>query len=170
MKLSPLPNQAVEVLKSLNAPPRLVAHLTLVHDVAVQITRAVNEIWPDMQYDRQAVLLGSAIHDIGKIAHPEELSQPGNQHEQTGPHLLTRWGISAHHARFAHTHGQWQETTNIEDLLVALADKVWKGARDEALEDTLVKCIANESHTEKWQVFASLDSMIVDIAELLKSV
>ena len=39
--LRPLPNQVNELLESLNAPPRLAAHLRAVHDVAWQLTQAL---------------------------------------------------------------------------------------------------------------------------------
>jgi hypothetical protein len=38
-RVQPLPPQVQQLLQTLAAPPRLIAHLTLVHDVAEQLCR-----------------------------------------------------------------------------------------------------------------------------------
>ena len=88
MYLAPLPAQVVSLLEALHAPPRLVAHLRLVHDVARTIISRLDQAWSSLVYDRQAVLMGAATHDIGKIIHPEELTHPGHEHEKAGEALL----------------------------------------------------------------------------------
>jgi hypothetical protein len=52
----------------------------------------------------------------------------------------------------------------IEDALVALADKLWKGKRDEALEKHLVSRIASQLQMEPWEVFTRLDAICETIA------
>ena len=127
--LRPLPAQAASLLQDRDAPPRLVAHLILVHDVAAQLLDALHSQWPSLSIDSQAVLLGAALHDIGKVLHADELTGPGQHHEQDGPRLLIDRGIAPQVARFAQTHGSWRTDSDleIEDLLVALADTCWKG-------------------------------------------
>ncbi len=38
MHLEPLPSEVADLLSQLDAPPRLAAHLTLVHDIACKLT------------------------------------------------------------------------------------------------------------------------------------
>ena len=165
INLNHLPSDVSALLQSVKAAPRLVAHLILVHDVAGQITAAMNETWPDVPFDRQAVCIGAATHDIGKVLYPEELSQPGRRHEEAGETLLLQHGFSEAQARFARTHGRWQEADQLEDLLVALADKIWKGAREEALELKVARSIAESADQEVWQIYMTLDDIISPIAD-----
>ncbi|HMA36486.1 MAG TPA: HD domain-containing protein [Chloroflexia bacterium] len=166
-QVRPLPEDVQQLLHTLQAPPRLVAHLTLVHDVAGQLCTAWPRYWPQVAVDQEAVLLGAATHDAGKVRYPEELNGPGTQHETIGPSLLIAHGIPAQYARFAQTHGTWQQTTmvNIEDLLVALADTIWKGKRNEDLELRLAGLIADVCSAETWQVYMQLDELITRITE-----
>ncbi len=165
MKIRDLPDDVVQVLKRLNAPPRLVAHLTLVHDVAVEILKAMSAQWPDLPIDQEAVLFGAATHDVGKVLHPAELTGSGNNHEKDGPELLERMGIPADRARFSRTHATWKQeaTPTLEDFLVALADTCWKGERNGELEDRLASRIADLEGIEKWEVFLALDAILASI-------
>ena len=117
----PLPNSVVAVLGRLDAPPRLVAHLTLVHDAAVELVDGIREAFTGIEIENEAVCFGAATHDIGKVTHPNELSGPGNQHEIDGASLLLELGCPEPLARFTRTHGAWStETLPLDDLLVAL--------------------------------------------------
>jgi len=49
--LAPLPTQVVRLLEALHAPPRLVAHLRLVHDVAKTIISRLDQAWSNLVYD-----------------------------------------------------------------------------------------------------------------------
>ena len=91
MEIRELPHDARQMLKLLNAPPRLVAHLALVHDVAADLLQSLSAQWQDFPIDKEAVLFGAATHDIGKVLHPSELSGPGSNHEQDGPEFLKGW-------------------------------------------------------------------------------
>jgi putative nucleotidyltransferase with HDIG domain len=114
-------------LRSLGASPRLSAHLRIVHDVAHQLVDWMTERYPELPFDREAVLFGAATHDIGKTVHTGELSEPGSAHEEAGRALLLARGVEPRLARFAATHAAWTgPDIAIEDLLVSLADKVWK--------------------------------------------
>ena len=81
----PLPPQVEVLLHDIGASPRLVAHLRLVHDVAVTLQEQLSVRWPNFAYDNQAVVVGAATHDVGKAIYSDELSAPGTQHEDIGP-------------------------------------------------------------------------------------
>ncbi|WP_067507608.1 HD domain-containing protein [Actinoplanes sp. TFC3] len=160
--LRPLPPAATELLQSLQAPPRLAAHLRAVHDVAWLLTDRLGRARPELDFDTTAVLFGAATHDIGKVIHGEELAVPGNRHEAAGRDLLISYGVPWHLARFAGTHGSWdaEEERTLEDLLVSLADKVWKGARVPSLEDQ----VAGHLGGPPWESFMFLDDVIQELA------
>lgn len=133
--MRPLPGPAAELLRALSAPARLGAHLRVVHDVAWSLTDALGRRRPDLEFDTTAVLFGAATHDIGKVVHVAELAGPGSAHEAAGEELLLRYGVPAHLARFASSHGSWTSPdVSLDDLLVSLADQIWKGARVPDLE------------------------------------
>lgn len=128
-----LPQETANLLRQADAPPRLVAHLILVHDVAATLTERLTAAFPEVTFEREEVLFGASIHDFGKVIQRSELIDSGTQHEQCGIELLRSMGISGERARFAYTHGNWDRLPpgNLEDLLVALADICWKGKRVE---------------------------------------
>ena len=165
--MHPLPYRVAELLAQYDAPPRLVTHLVLVHDVAIALVDALDRHWPGLPYDRQAVLLGAATHDIGKVVHRHELTGPGHQHEDIGPTLLLQAGFTAAQARFARTHGQWRLDADptVEDLLVALADMVWRGKRDEQLEQLVMQRLAEHCAQEPWAVYAVLDEILQNVTD-----
>lgn len=159
--LRPLPERAVALLRSLDTPPRLAAHLRLVHDVAYELADWTERRYPELSFDRAAVLFGAATHDIGKTAHTGELSGPGSAHEEAGRRLLLERGVEPEWARFAATHAAWTEPgTGIEDLLVSLADKVWKDKRVRELEDLVVGRLAEVSGRPVWEEFLALDDLL----------
>lgn len=163
--LRPLPAEAESVLDDLPASPRLIAHLRAVHDVACQLADWVAQHHPSVPFDRTAVLFGAATHDIGKVLHPEELSGPGSAHEPAGHELLRSRGVPEHLARFARTHASWNSSgTVLEDLLVSLADKVWKAKRVPDLEQLVTGLLATGAGEEPWEVFMALDDELDRIA------
>ncbi|MGW0803620.1 hypothetical protein [Nonomuraea sp. NPDC002799] len=164
--LRPLPDQVTELLKALNCPPRLAAHLRLVHDVAWQITDWVQQRHPRLHFDRHAVLFDAATHDIGKSLHVSELSGPGSSHESVGRDLLIRHGFDDAHARFAATHASWGDSgITLEDLLVSLADKVGKNKRVLDLEDLVVTRLAQATGQQPWEEYAALDELLTQIGD-----
>lgn len=166
MPFRDLPSEAKRLLETLNAPPRLVVHLALVHDAAAEILDALQCRWPDLKTDEDAILFGAAIHDIGKILHTNELTGPGNKHEQDGPGLLQQHGVSPERSRFARTHGTWKTEPNLalDDLIVALADNSWKGSRNEALETVIAGRLAESLGIETWEAFMSVDEIVSQVA------
>ena len=165
MHLEPLPAAVDELLHRLGSHPRLIAHLTLVHDVSCMLTERLDATWPGLQYERAAVRMGAALHDIGKSVHPKELTQPGHAHEVAGEALLRAQGFPDTLARFARTHRQWAKdpVPQPEDLLVALADTWWRGKRDEQLEAAVCRWIAQQTQAAQWEVFAALDDLATGI-------
>ena len=83
------------MLQRTGAPPRLVAHLTLVHDVARKLLSKLKKAFPGFKADEAAILFGAATHDIGKVKHLQELSRPGTLHEVDGAELLQELGPAA---------------------------------------------------------------------------
>ncbi|HEU5474568.1 MAG TPA: HD domain-containing protein [Actinophytocola sp.] len=165
LALRPLPTGAALLLEQLAAPPRLVAHLRAVHDVACQLTDWVQQHYPDVTFDRDAVLFGAATHDIGKVVHPNELSGPGSAHEQAGYELLLDRGVEENLARFARTHASWTTAgVGVEDLLVSLADKVWKAKRVADLEQLVTERLTAASGQQPWEAFLALDDVVDRIA------
>lgn len=162
--LRPLPDRVRALLEALDASPRLAAHLRAVHDVAWELTDWVFRHYPAASFDRQAVLFGAAVHDIGKTVHAGELSGPGHEHEQAGYEILLAQGVEEHLARFAANHAAWDAASSLEDLLVSLADKVWKAKRVTDLEQLVTDRLAAASGQEPWQVFMSLDDELNRIA------
>ena len=165
--LQPLPSEARRVLEALHAPPRLLVHLALVHEVAYELLEGMAAAWPDLPIDREAVLMGAATHDAGKIVHRVELRQPGTKHEDDGPAILVEHGLPANIARFARTHGQWssEPSATLEDLIVALADLLWVGKRDQSLEDEIIKRLAEFSSVPLWSAFAAFDELELQVLE-----
>ncbi len=164
--LRPLPVEVAELLRSVDAPPRLVAHLRAVHDVAAQLVAWVGQNSPALVFDAHAVLFGAATHDIGKARWTEELSGPGSAHEEAGRELLTAHGVGADLARFAGSHASWDAPgVGFEDLLVSLADKIWKNKRVADLEDLVVAALARAGGRTVWEEFMSLDEALTRIGD-----
>jgi hypothetical protein len=159
-----LPQDILDMLEQNNAPVLLHRHLTLVYNTSVRILDKSALAWPSLQVIKKEVLFGAATHDIGKMFETEELRQAGNRHEVVGYDFLIGNGIPENLARFAKTHGDWMdEGLRIEDLLVALADKIWKGKRIDELEERLTKKIADSLYADYWDVYTKLDEIISDI-------
>ncbi|CAM5589875.1 HD domain-containing protein [Streptomyces aurantiogriseus] len=163
--LRPLPVPVAELLGELGAPPRLVAHLRAVHDVAVQLVDWVGRRCPGLEMDREAVVFGAATHDVGKTVHIAELSGPGARHEEAGRDLLLAHGVPPGLARFAATHASWDKGVGIEDLLVSLADKVWKNKRVPGLEDLVVAELSRAGGRPAWEEFMELDELLTRVGE-----
>ena len=160
-----LPGRVEGLLQEVKAPPRLAAHLRLVHDVAWQLADWADARYPALGYDREAMLFGAATHDIGKAVFPAEITGPGSQHEEAGRRLLLSHGVSPDLARFAATHACWGPGTGPEDLMVSAADKAWKNKRVTDLEDLLVTRLAQASGQDAWQEFAALDTFLEAIGD-----
>ena len=76
--------------------------------------------------------------------------------------MLLSYGVPHELARFAGSHGSsWHNPDSpTEDLLVSLADKVWKGSRVTALEQAVLQ----RMNGEEWDAFLRLDNILSKLA------
>lgn len=156
--LQDLPLEIQNLLEQLQAPTQLVKHLTLVHHTAFLLLNELKQVFPDHQIQESLVLFGAATHDIGKIEIPTELHSKGNKHEKAGRTMLLELGIPIQKARFAYTHGNWNEPQiTLEDITVSLADKLWKGKRVLDLEELFCKSLSEQLQKNYWTVYTAVD-------------
>ncbi|MFI2609084.1 HDIG domain-containing metalloprotein [Kitasatospora sp. NPDC018619] len=161
--LPPLPADVAVLLRELDAPPGLVAHLALVHAVAEEIAGFCAR--EGLVFEREAVRYGAATHDIGRTVHVEERSAPGSRHEAAGYALLRARGVPERLAAFGRTHASRREPgVTTESLPVSLADKAWKNRRVRSLEDPVVERLAAGGR-ERWEAFLAPDDLLTRIAE-----
>jgi putative nucleotidyltransferase with HDIG domain len=158
------PADALQLLAELGASPWLIRH----HELVVEAAQLLAALLADelgVMFDRELVLLGSSLHDAGKVLHPSEMRNPGHEHEPAGRELLLAHGVPDKVARFCVTHADWwSDGLAIEDLLVALADKLWKGKREEVLERRVLTMVAQQLKKEEWAVFSVLDAICERVA------
>lgn len=160
------PDDAIQLLASLGASAHLVRHHELVLEAAVVLCDQTALTVPDAPFDRKQVLLGAALHDAGKIAFPGEMTGPGREHEAAGKELVCAAGVEEQVARHCVTHARWAEhPDDIEVLLVAAADKLWKGHRVEDLETLLRTYLAEQSGRGAWDLFVALDTVFEHVAD-----
>ena len=166
-RMRSLPKQVEVLCQTVDAPPRLIAHLTLVHDFAVSLVEEMKRVLPEISLNAESIFFGAATHDIGKSLHRSELSEAGNAHEADGERLLLKLGVNAQLARFARTHAAWRNNValTLEDLFVSLADTCWKGKRISELETLVAERIASETGKEVWDVFILLDDVLQKLTE-----
>ncbi|MFC7513764.1 hypothetical protein ACFQUU_01970 [Herbaspirillum sp. GCM10030257] len=156
-------HDAYQLLAALGASDRLLLHVHLVGEAAAMLMKAYTQL--GMRYDARLIELGVAIHDAGKIQYPAELDAPGSRHEPAGQTLLLAHGVDPEVARCCVSHAAWQAAgVSFEEKSVALADKLWKGKREEALELSIIDEIASRLHVDRWDVYTQLDAVFEDIA------
>jgi predicted hydrolase (HD superfamily) len=160
-----LPNRAdaFALLRDLGAPLRLVRHVELVGEAAETLLDAFAK--QGVYLDDNFVRIGVVLHDVGKIVHQNELSKSGSEHESAGERLLLDRGVPAKIARVCRSHAQWASLdASLEEFVIALADKLWKGVRVQALEEQIVERAAMNVKRDKWNMFIELDSVFEEIA------
>lgn len=107
----------------------------------------------------------AVLHDAGKIVRPEELVGSGSAHEAAGERLLLAHGVPAELAHCCRSHAAWRELEcSLDELLVALADTLWKGAREPELELVVIDRVAKQLGKDRWGVFVHLDTAFEEIA------
>src|SRR5690349_6958698 len=92
MKDVRMPDDALEFLKSLQAPEALIIHAEIVRETSEQILQCLN--LPSEVINPSVVLIGAVLHDVGNIKHPRELHNPGHEHETAGYQMLISHGFS----------------------------------------------------------------------------
>jgi HD superfamily phosphodiesterase len=158
------PDDALALLAELGAPARLVRHGRLVLEAAEELLVQMNAL--GLVVDATLVRSGAVLHDAGKALHPSELDAPGARHEEAGEQLLLARGVEPAIARCCVSHAQWALLPcSLEELLVALADALWKGVRRDALEKRVVEECARRLGVDTWSIFVGLDSCFEAIAD-----
>jgi hypothetical protein len=157
------PDDAFKLLHQLQAPQHLITHVTLVSEAAVELLQYMETL--KLPVDRNLVLIGVALHDVGKIEFQEEMYAAGSRHEQAGQQKLLALGVDPAIAHCCVSHGQWmQMPCGLEELLIALSDKLWKGKRVKALEDMVIQRIVDILQKDFWDIFPDLDACFEQIA------
>lgn len=155
--------EAYLLLDELNAPKKLIIHVQLVWEAGKILCAKMKEL--NISIDYLLVEVGIAIHDIGKIVHRSEIVESGILHEKEGEKILLARGYSAKLAKVCVSHGQWKnEDNSLEELLIALSDKLWKGKRVVELETMVINRIASILDVEYWSTFTELDDCFEGIA------
>ena len=151
------------LLQKLGAPQRLIRHVELVGEAVNDLLTALTQ--QGVQLDEAFVRMGVVLHDTGKAVHQDELSRPGAEHEPTGERLLLDHGVPPKLARVCRSHAQWASLeASLEELVIALADKLWKGVRVPALEELVIERAAAAGNRDKWGLFIPLDAAFETIA------
>ena len=164
LNISELPKEIENILVKYNAPEKLKRHLRLVSFTADNLIFYIQREWINLYLNEELIKFGAATHDIGKVIEVKELYQSGKKHEAIGQNLLIENGFSQAYSRFAYTHGNWKnENLKLEDLIVSLADKIWKGKRVFELEEMIAKRISNELNVDYWNVYQVLDTILQEI-------
>ncbi len=154
---------AYRLLKRLGATKRLLLHLQLVGEAADLLIAGFRQL--GIPFDGKLIELGAAVHDAGKIKHAGELDGPGSLHEPEGQAMLLAQGVQSEIARCCVTHASWNDPeVSFEELSVALADKLWKGKREPALELLVIDTAAGRLGAQRWDVFPHLDLLFENIA------
>ena len=79
--------------------------------------------------------------------------------------LLIENGISPKIARVCRSHGQWKSMPcSFEELLIAIADKLWKGKRVNELEKKVIEEIVKLTKEDPWKIYVEMDSCFEKIA------
>lgn len=74
-------------------------------------------------------------------------------------------GIPDALSRFAETHAcRNTAEMSAEDLLVALANTIWKGKRNDDLEQALTSLVSRGTGEETWAIWLRLDDVLTAIA------
>jgi hypothetical protein len=126
-----------------------------------------SSVKPPNAFSRQSDLVraGVVVHDIGKIWHSAELSGPGSSHELTGERVLLERGWDADVARVCWTHARWSDPTcSLEELLVALADKLWRGVRVTDLEERVIDAVAVKLGRDRWDIYTTFSNVFDEVA------
>ncbi len=107
----------------------------------------------------------SLLADVGVTT---SMSRTGNCYDNavTESFFATLKGECVERASFQ-TRGQARQTIFefVEYTLVAFADTIWKGKRNEALEREIAQQIARRCREETWEVYMKLDDIACELAK-----
>lgn len=149
-------SDALRWLVSAGAHPWLVRHHELVLEAAEQLVAQLK-----FPFDSGHVLLGAAVHDAGKVLHPNEMSAAGHEHEAAGERMLLAAGFAPHIARVCVTHASWSERVRVSKIVWSRSPtNSGRGKRDDALERAIVTELGGG-----WAVFQEFDALCEEIAD-----
>ncbi|MEO0601223.1 MAG: HD domain-containing protein [Myxococcota bacterium] len=154
---------AIALLHGLGADPHLVQHHRLVAEAATALCDGLVASGLDA-FDRTEVVVGAGLHDAGKTLHPAEMHGGGSEHERAGHQLLLGHGVPERFARHGWMHAAWEDQQELEPVLVALADKLWKGKRVADLEEHAARLFAAASGRDFWAVWSDVDPVFEHVA------
>ncbi len=162
------PEAARQLLADLGAPARLLRHAELVGEAAEALLAGFARLGISLRADY--VRVGVVLHDAGKAVHRDELDVPGSAHEPEGERLLLERGASAEVARVCRSHARWRDLAQtLEELVIALADKLWKGARVAELEELVTARATLSTNRDRWELFTAFDSLFEEVASSAES-
>lgn len=146
---------ALRLLTELGAPARLLRHAELVGEASDALLSLL--AGEGVTFEEGFVRAGVALHDAGKCAHPAELDGPGSLHEDEGERMLLARGVAPSLARVCRSHSRWASMEcSLEELVIALSDKLWKGVRVAALEEAVIDAAATRAGRDRWELFVAL--------------
>jgi len=164
LKIVELPKEIKKILNQFDTPQRLIKHLTLVNSTAFLIIEELKNEWSNLLLNEKEILFGASTHDIGKVLVTDELYKKGKKHELEGFKILKELGYEDQESRFTVTHGNWRNPNlKIEDLIVCLSDKIWKGKRVNELEEQITNKISKLTKTDFWDVSMKLELILEKI-------
>jgi HD domain len=156
-------DEARNLLVKMGAPQSLVTHVRLVGEAADLLLAELQRL--GIPHDADFVRVAVVLHDSGKILHPDELDGVGDEHEYAGETLLLAQGVDPALARCCISHARWaQMPCSLEELVVALADTLWKGKRNAVLEKRVIDVISERLGRGFWDLFIELDNSFESIA------
>ena len=156
-------DEARNFLVKMGATQRLITHVRLVGEAAELLLAELQRL--GVPHDADFVRVAVVLHDSGKILHPDELDGGSDKHEHAGEMLLRAQGVCPALARRCISHARWgQMPCSLEELVVALADTLWKGKRNAALEKRVIEVISESLRLSFWDLFIELDSSFESIA------
>lgn len=157
-------NDAYKLLDELDAPDHLKTHVRLVGEAAELLIEKFTEL--GLPIDFNFIRIGVAVHDIGKIKYTNEMGGPGSEHEPEGEKILLNLGADPKIARCCMSHARFSTMEcSIEELIIALSDKLWKGKRVEELELEVIDACSALTGNDRWDLFTELDHHFELIAE-----
>jgi len=135
---------ARSLLADLGAPPHLLRHVEPVGEAAEALVASFHE--HRVHLDDVFVRVSVVLHDASKIVYSGELKEPGDEHEPAGERLRTM-------------------PVELEELVIALADKLWKGVRAPDLEERVLHDAATRSGRPFWDLIVPFGSCFESVAE-----
>ena len=154
---------ALALQRQSNFPSRLILHHEIVSNVAKTLAEEINLLGVQVEVAKAELM--AAIHDIGKTLVPEELSEKGSKHEALGVRVAEKLGLDPSTSKICTSHGSTTpEGLSKEEIVVRLADKLWKGKRDAEFERKVAEVFSQELKEAAWKTFLKLDLIFENIA------